>query len=52
MIKFETLREVCQQIGERFAVEVSEPTMCRALKRLNLKRKKRVSLPVSVNRKE
>lgn len=42
-----TLPELCERVGEEFAVRVSVPTMCRALQRMNYKRKKRLSTPAS-----
>ena len=36
-----TLGELCQALDEQVGVRVSEPTMCRVLKQLNLTRKKK-----------
>ncbi len=45
-----TLRELCQQYQERFARGVSKSSMDRALRRLNLTRKKRASMTPSRRR--
>jgi len=37
-----TLSELCESLSERFQVKVSAATMCRELKKLDLRRKKRV----------
>lgn len=37
-----TLPELCERVGAEFGVRVSPPTMCRALQRVNYKRKKRL----------
>jgi len=37
-----TLSELCERVRERFQTKVSAATMCRALKKLDLRRKKRV----------
>lgn len=42
-----TLEELCDLVAERFDVRVSAPTMCRTVKLLDLRRKKRVSTPAS-----
>ena len=42
-----TLAELSGAIEEKFGLKVSTPTLCRALQAMNLRRKKRVSLPVS-----
>lgn len=42
-----TLPELCERVKSEFAVRVSPPTMCRALQRMNYKRKKRLSTPAS-----
>jgi transposase len=42
------LPELCDRVTKRFAVEVSPPTMCRAVGTMNLRRKKRVSTLRSV----
>lgn len=42
-----TLGELCQRVGEEFSTSVSAPTMCRALRQMNLWRKKRLSIQVS-----
>jgi len=40
-----TLEALCTELHQRLGVRVSEPTMCRVLKRLNLTRKKSASSP-------
>lgn len=35
-----TLAELCERLAERYGVTLSAPSMCRALKQLNLPRKK------------
>lgn len=40
-----TLGELCLELNQRFEVEVSEPTMCRVMQRLNLTRKKKALHP-------
>lgn len=42
-----TLPELCERVKAEFFVRVSAPTMCRALQRMNYKRKKRLSTPAS-----
>ena len=42
-----TLDELCTRVTDALRVPVSRPTMCRALQRLGLPRKKRRSMPVS-----
>jgi transposase len=42
-----TLEELCIQVAARQGIQVSIPTMCRALQRLGLPRKKSLSTPVS-----
>lgn len=42
-----TLAELSTRVGERFGLTVSTPTLCRTLQRMNLRRKKRQSLPVN-----
>jgi transposase len=39
-----TLPELCQQVEQQFNISVSAPTMCRALGKMNLRRKKRLSI--------
>ena len=41
------LTELSDLIEEEFGLRVSPPTVCRALQKMNLRRKKRVSLPAS-----
>ena len=47
-----TLPELCERVAMEFDVRVSTATMCRALKRMNYKRKKRLSTPASEKVKE
>jgi transposase len=47
-----TLPELCERVAAKFAVEVSAPTMCRALKKMGFRRKKRLSTPASEKAKE
>jgi transposase len=47
-----TLEELCERVAGRFAVRVSAPTMCRTVRSLGLRRKKRVSTPASGKVKE
>jgi transposase len=42
-----TLPELCQRVEKQFSISVSAPTMCRALRQMNLRRKKRLSIPPS-----
>jgi len=42
-----TLAELSDAIEQRFGLKVSPPTLCRALQAMNLRRKKRVSLPAN-----
>jgi transposase len=42
-----SLSELSRLINARFGLTVSTPTMCRALQQMNLRRKKRVSLPAN-----
>ncbi len=42
-----TLPELCERVMERFAVRVSPPVMCRAVRLMDLRRKKRRSTPQS-----
>ena len=42
-----TLAELTQRISDRFDLRVSPPTVCRALQKINLRRKKSVSSPAS-----
>lgn len=42
-----SLSELSHRINERFGLRVSTPTLCRALQQMNLRRKKRRSLPVN-----
>ena len=42
-----SLTELSDLIEEEFGLRVSPPTVCRALQKMNLRRKKRVSLPAS-----
>ena len=42
-----TLAELSDAIKEKFGLKVSPPTLCRALQKMNLRRKKRVSLPAN-----
>src|SRR5690349_17057112 len=42
-----TLSELSNRVSERFGLTVSTPTLCRTLRRMNLRRKKRVSLPAN-----
>ena len=45
-----TLDELCERVDQRFGVRVSAPTMCRTLRLMDLRRKKRVSTPVRAKR--
>lgn len=47
-----SLPELCERVREQFAVQISPPVMCRAVKAMDLRRKKRVSTPPNVTRKE
>lgn len=47
-----TLSELCKRVMAEFAVRVSTATMCRALKKMNYKRKKRLSTPANEKAKE
>jgi transposase len=47
-----TLSELCERVAKRFQTKVSAATMCRALKELDLRRKKRVFSPASENQSE
>lgn len=47
-----TLAELCERVASEFAVRVSAPTMCRALQRMNYKRKKRHFTPASEKARE
>lgn len=47
-----TLSELCERVAERFQTRVSSATMCRALKELDWRRKKRVFSPTNENRAE
>lgn len=47
-----TLSELCESLSERFQVKVSAATMCRTLKKLDLRRKKRVFSPPNENQSE
>jgi len=40
-----TLAELCQALNDQVGIRVSEPTMCRAMKHLNLTRKKKALHP-------
>lgn len=42
-----SLAELSNLIEAEFGLKVSPPTVCRALQKMNLRRKKRVSLPAS-----
>lgn len=42
-----TLAELSHRVGEKFGLTVSTPTLCRTLRRMNLRRKKRPSLPAN-----
>ena len=42
-----TLAELGAALDEKFGLKVSTPTLCRALQKMNLRRKKRVSLPAN-----
>ena len=42
-----SLAELSSLIESEFGLKVSPPTVCRALQRMNLRRKKRASLPAS-----
>ena len=42
-----SLSELSHRIDERFGLRVSTPTLCRALQQMNLRRKKRQSLPAN-----
>jgi transposase len=42
-----SLSELSHRINERFGLRVSTPTLCRALQQMNLRRKKRQSLPAN-----
>lgn len=42
-----SLSELSQRINKRFGLCVSTPTLCRALQQMNLRRKKRQSLPAN-----
>lgn len=47
-----TLSELCERVAERFQTKVSTATMCRALRQLDLRRKKRVFSPANENQSE
>lgn len=47
-----TLNELCELYAERYGVVASRPTMCRALKRERLSRKKRRSSPTNAKQPE
>jgi transposase len=38
-----TLPELCRRVEKQFSISVSAPTMCRALRKMSLRRKKRLS---------
>lgn len=42
-----TLAELSDRVSAKFGLTVSTPTLCRTLQRMNLRRKKSRSLPVS-----
>lgn len=42
-----SLSELSDRINKRFGLTVSTPTLCRALKKMNLRRKKRVFSPAN-----
>jgi transposase len=42
-----TLSELSTRVSERFGLTVSTPTLCRTLQKMNLRRKKRRSLPAN-----
>ena len=42
-----TLSELSNRVSAQFGLQVSTPTVCRALQAMNLRRKKRVSLPAN-----
>lgn len=42
-----TLAELAERISDEFDLRVSPPTVCRALQKMNLRRKKSVSSPAS-----
>lgn len=42
-----TLSELSGRVTARFGLRVSTPTLCRTLQKMNLRRKKRVSLPAN-----
>ena len=42
-----TLPELSSRVSKQFGLTVSTPTLCRALQAMNLRRKKRVSLPAN-----
>lgn len=42
-----TLKELCEEVAKKLSVKVSRATMGRITQRLNLTRKKRLSMPVS-----
>ena len=41
------LEELCEQLEQRMQIKVSKPTMCRAVQRLQMPRKKKHCMPVS-----
>ena len=42
-----TLEELCEQLEKRTQLKVSKPTMCRAVQRLKMPRKKKHCMPLS-----
>jgi transposase len=46
-----TLAELCERLADRASVRVSPTTMCRALAKLDLRRKKRAFMPPNVIRR-
>ena len=42
-----TLPELCERVETEFRASVSAPTMCRALRQMQMPRKKRLSIPLS-----
>ena len=47
-----SLPELCERVREQFGVTVSPPVMCRAVKAMDLRRKKRLSTLRNATRKE
>jgi transposase len=47
-----TLPELCRRVEKQFRISASAATMCRALRKMNLRRKKRLSIALNETPKE